>query len=161
MILRLIVRAICVLLQIHFGRELTGGNDSRLMMSHRPSEAVTKMMIRAVLLCLALWTGVCRTNSAIASFRLNISDIDLLRFMAPMEATDGSESCPNDDDTFSFADPGWPDQTNGTGGRSPVRQRYSQSNYLISSGELIRARESTCCSLYKRFNNFSLIKCTS
>lgn len=94
------------------------------------------MIIHFVLLCLGLWKGTVFANSAIASFRLNISESDLLSFMAPGDAGDGSvESCPNDDDAFSLADPGWPDQLNSTGGRSPVRQRYSQSNYLISSGE--------------------------
>lgn len=95
------------------------------------------MMIHAVLLCLALWTGISSANSAIASFRLNISDSDLLRLMTVEEPNDGSlESCPSDEETFNFADPGWPDQSKGAGGKSPVRQRYSQSNYLISSGEL-------------------------
>lgn len=95
--------------------------------------AATKMI--TILLCLGFWTGVIRANSAIASFRVNISDSDLLPFIAPGEAIDGSgQSCPNDDDTFSIPDPGWPDQSNGIG-KSPVRQRYSQSNYLISSGE--------------------------
>jgi hypothetical protein len=97
------------------------------------------MMIHTVLLCLGLWTGASRANSAIASFRLNISDSDLLRLMTSEEPSDGSvESCPNDDDTFSFADPGWSDQMKNFGGggkSSPVRQRYSQSDYLISSGE--------------------------
>lgn len=96
-------------------------------------------MIHTVLLCLGLWTGASRANSAIASFRLNISDSDLLRLMTSEEPSDGSvESCPNDDDTFSFADPGWSDQMKNFGGggkSSPVRQRYSQSDYLISSGE--------------------------
>lgn len=94
-------------------------------------------MIYAVLLCLGLGPRTSSANSAIASFRLNISDSDLLRLMTADEPSDGSvESCPNDEETFSFADPGWPDQSKGTGGKSPVRQRYSQSNYLISSGEL-------------------------
>lgn len=110
----------------------------------RPSEALMKMMIHTVLLCLGLWAGASRANSAIASFRLNISDSDLLRLMTSEEPSDGSvESCPNDDETFSFADPGWSDQlkTSGAGKSSPVRQRYSQSNYLISSGEF-------CCKQY-------------
>jgi hypothetical protein len=96
------------------------------------------MMIHTVLLCLGLWTGASRANSAIASFRLNISDSDLLRLMTSEEPSDGSgESCPNDEDTFSFADLGWSDQLKSPGGgkSSPVRQRYSQSDYLISSGE--------------------------
>ncbi|KAK4022364.1 hypothetical protein OUZ56_007835 [Daphnia magna] len=94
------------------------------------------MMIHAVLLCLALWTGISSANSAIASFRLNISDSDLLRLMTVEEPNDGSlESCPSDEETFNFADPGWPDQSKGAGGKSPVRQRYSQSNYLISSDQ--------------------------
>lgn len=96
--------------------------------------AATKMI--TVLLLLSSWTEVIRANSAIASFRVNISDSDLLPFLAPGEAIDGSgQSCPNDDDTFSIPDPGWPDQSNGIGNKSPVRQRYSPSNYLISSGE--------------------------
>ncbi|EFX89872.1 hypothetical protein DAPPUDRAFT_231978 [Daphnia pulex] len=98
------------------------------------------MMIHTVLLCLGLWTGASRANSAIASFRLNISDSDLLRLMTSEEPSDGSaESCPNDDDTFSFADPGWSDQMKNSGGgkSSPVRQRYSQSDYLISSVEML------------------------
>lgn len=114
----------------------TGGNDLGLTM-RRPSKAATEMLIKTVLLWLGFWTEMSGANSAIASFRVNISDSDLLPFMAPGEAIDGSGlSCPNDDDTFSIPDPGWPDQSNGIV-KSPVRQRYSQSNYLISSRESI------------------------
>jgi len=88
-------------------------------------------MLHLLLWLASLWTGS-NSNSAIASFRVNNSESDLLF------ASDVVESCPSDD-TFRAAiaastsdPPGW--DNNGTS-RSLVRQRgYSQSNYLISSG---------------------------
>lgn len=64
-------------------------------------------------------------NLAISSYRPSMNETEQARLL-----NDTDSSCPTDDD--SQADAGWPDSANGT--RAPlVRQRYSQSNYLISS----------------------------
>lgn len=87
-----------------------------------------------VFLLLGLWTDFSRANSAISSFRVNISESDLVHFMDAGRAIDGSgQSCPSDNDTFSFADPGWSDQSSSSS--NSLIQRYSQSDYLISSGK--------------------------
>lgn len=78
----------------------------------------------------ALWTDPVRADSAaVASYRPNMSELEQERLL-----NDTDNSCPKDDDNNAFnqTDAGWPDQANGTRA-SLVRQKYSQSNYLISS----------------------------
>ena len=73
----------------------------------------------------ALRTEPADANSAVASYRPSMSETEQARLL-----NDTDSSCPADDDDQAGA--GWPDRANGT--RIPlVRQRYSQSNYLISS----------------------------
>lgn len=72
-------------------------------------------------------------NAAIAAYRPNMSEIEQARLLNDAD----NNSCPKDDDnTFNQAD--WPEQANGTRA-SLVRQRYTQSNYLISSAGIIYA----------------------
>lgn len=92
------------------------------------------MIVKTLLLLVSLWTSSSRANSAISSFRVNISESDLIHIVDPGRAIDGSgQSCPSDNDTFNFFDPGWFDQSSSSS--NSLIQRYSQSDYLISSGE--------------------------
>lgn len=77
------------------------------------------------------------SNSAVSSFRINETELQL-----GMENFPWKDACSSKDNDLMQADPaswnshGAP-QGSTSSGRSLVRQRYSQSNYLISTGNHI------------------------
>jgi hypothetical protein len=86
-----------------------------------------------------LLTGNSQTNSTIASLQFNSSENQFINSMVPEKPISGLvDSCTNEDGIFGFTDLRFLDQSKmAVGEKSLVApQRYSQSNYLISSGEL-------------------------
>ena len=94
------------------------------MMTTGSMDRLASTLIPCLLLLAAGSIGRSDANSAIASFRMNVSDTaDIFNFT-------GNDKCPKDD-SISLADPGW-----GNTSKPQSQQRYSQSNYLIPLGTL-------------------------
>ena len=83
-------------------------------------------MMLAILLLLAV-NAMLVTSSAVSSFRINETELQLM-----MESFIWKDACSSRDN--DLVSTGW-NNNEAPASRSPVRQRYSQSNYLIATGD--------------------------